>query len=94
MHAKNQGIGQTEPGLVNFYESGLEIEWVYSFNPGARTGQIMRWRVLDVEVGQKEPEGRRFERDGKRQLPLLLLRDYSRLVYPKKLYGACWCLLV
>ena len=36
--------GQTEPGLVGFYDIGQETERFYSFNPGACTGhRILIW---------------------------------------------------
>ena len=36
-HARS---GQTEPGLVAFYDICQEMKWVYSFNRRARTGCI------------------------------------------------------
>ena len=31
---------RARPGLVACTTSGQETEWVYSYNPGARTGRI------------------------------------------------------
>jgi len=38
---KHANVRQTEPGLVTFTTSSQEMERIYSYNPGAHTGQLL-----------------------------------------------------